>query len=244
MVRGRSLADHVRPVFAAFALLLVGLLYVAPAQAALEFCNRSSYLLDAAAAQEVDEGWQVEGWFKINPGDCINVVEDDLGDVEYYAFARTRAAHGASRRLTSGDRMLCIDTGDFQFVSADGCTGRGLQKVEFSRIDTGGAADWTATFSESGNFDNKRARIAGAQRLLRELGHEAGAVDGYSGGRTTKAIKAFQKANGLKATGSVDSMLFAALEAAGERRQRRSGFHFCNDTQRLIWASIGYRQAD
>ncbi len=216
----------------------------APAHAALEFCNRSSYLLDAASAQEVEGGWRVKGWVKLNPGQCREVVSGALGEGEYFAFARTRQAHGASRRLTSGDRMLCIDTGDFDFVSANGCTQRGLQKVEFARIDTQGRAEWTATFAESGNFDNKRARIAGAQRLLRELGYEAGAVDGFSGGRTTRAIKEFQAANGLAASGEVNATLFAALEAAGERRQRRSGFHFCNDTQLLVWAAIGYRQSD
>ena len=229
---------------AAMGLLVTGLLFAAPANAALEFCNRSSYLLDAASAHQVDAGFLVQGWFKLDPGQCKTVVSEDLGTGEYYAFARTRQAHGASRRLTSGDRMLCIDTTDFSFVSADGCTDRGLQKVEFARIDTDGRKDWTATFSESGNYDDKRARIAGTQRLLRELGYKPGSVDGFSGGRTTRAIKEFQKANGLKDDGKVNAKLFQALEAAGEQRQRRSGFHFCNDTQLLVWAAIGYRQSD
>lgn len=231
-------------VFAAAGAFVAALLMAVPANAALEFCNRSSYLLDAASAHGVDEGYLVQGWFKLNPGECKTVVPENLGDGEYYAFARTRPAHGASRRLTSGDRMLCIDTTDFSFVSANGCTDRGLQKVEFARISTDGRKDWTATFSESGNYDNKRARIAGTQRLLRELGYEPGSVDGFSGGRTTRAIKDFQKANGLKNDGAVNAKLFAALEAAGEQRQRRSGFHFCNDTQLLVWAAIGYRQSD
>lgn len=218
--------------------------FAAPAQAALEFCNRSSYLLDAASAHQVDEGYLVQGWFQLNPGDCKTIITDKLGEQEIYAFARTRSAHGASRRLTSGDRMLCIDTADFNFVSADGCTGRGLQKVEFARIETDGRADWTATFAESGNYDEKRARIAGVQRLLRELGHEPGSVDGFSGGRTTRAIKEFQKAAGQTQDGKINKKLFTALEAAGEQRQRRTGFHFCNDTQQLVWASIGYRQSD
>jgi len=244
MVRGLSLADWTRIGVALAGVVTAAVLFAAPAQAALEFCNRSSYLLDAASAHQVEGGYLVQGWLTLDPGQCKTAVEENLGDGEYYAFARTRPAHGASRRLTSGDRMLCIDTTDFSFVSANGCTDRGLQKVEFARVDTEGRSDWTATFTESGNYDDKRARIAGAQRLLRELDYEPGSIDGFSGGRTTRAIKEFQKANGLPDDGKVTQDLFAALEAAGERRQRRAGFHFCNDTQLLVWAAIGYRKSD
>lgn len=242
--RDLSLANWLKLCVVLGGALGAALLSALPASAALEFCNRSSYLLDAASAHEVEDGFLVQGWFKLNPGECKKVFSENLGDKEHYAFARTRPAHGASRRLTSGDRMLCIDTVDFSFVSANGCTDRGLQKVEFARVATDGRNDWTATFSESGNYDDKRARIAGTQRLLRELGYEPGSVDGFSGGRTTRAIKEFQKANGLTDDGKVNTSLFRALEAAGEQRQRRSGFHFCNDTQLLVWAAIGYRQSD
>jgi len=244
MVRGLSLADRLTIAFAAIVAAVLSVLAAAPAEAKLEYCNRSSYLLDAASAHQVEEGFLVQGWFKVNPGECVTVIGEDLGEAEYYAFARTRAAHGASRRLTSGDRMLCIDVADFSFVSANGCTGRGLQKVEFARIDTEGRRDWKAVFAESGSYDNKRARTAGAQRLLREFGYEPGSVDGFSGGRTTRAIKDFQKANGLPVNGQISDDLFAALEAAGEKRQRRTGFHFCNDTELLVWAAIGYRKSD
>lgn len=244
MVRGPSLAKLLSFLLAGLAAFIGAAVFAAPAQAGLEFCNRSSYLLDAASAHEVEQGVLVQGWFEINPGDCATVIGEDLSGGEYYAFARTRGAHGASRRLTSGDRMLCIDVADFSFVSANGCTGRGLQKVEFARIDTEGNSDWKAVFSESGNYDDKRARTAGVQRLLRELGYEPGSVDGFSGGRTTRAIKDFQKANGLTRDGKINSALFTSLEAAGEKRQRRSGFHFCNDTELLVWAAIGYRKSD
>lgn len=215
-----------------------------PAHAVLEFCNESSYLLETAVAEEVEDGIRVAGWTRIDPGACETVIDDDLDQRGYYAFARTRPAHGASRRLTSGDRMLCVDTGDFDFVIANGCTDRGLQKVEFSRIETDGAADWVATFAEGGPFDLARARVAGVQRLLRELGYEAGSIDGHTGGRTTGAIREFQEANGLTRDGDISDDLYLALEAAAQRRLRRSGFHFCNDTERLVWAAIGYRRSE
>ncbi len=245
MARARSLARGAQAcLLAVAAVLLAVVARPAPAQAGLTFCNESSYLLTSAVAYEQDGGWFVEGWFEMDPGECKEAVGGDLGDQAYYAFARTRPAHGASRRLTAGDLMLCVDSGDFSFLSSDGCTGRGLQKVEFAEIDTHGEEDWTATFAEGGTFDDKRARVAGAQRLLRELGYEPGSVDGYTGGRTTGAIRDFQKANGLKVDGEIDGALFAGLEAAAERRLRENGFHMCNDTDRLVWAAIGYRQAD
>ena len=215
-----------------------------PAHAALAFCNQSSYLLEAASARETPDGWQVRGWVRLDPGACATAIDEPLDATVYYAFARTRPAHGASRRLTSGGRLLCVGSGDFEFVSANGCAQRGLQQVEFARIETDSKTDWTATFTESGEYDLPRARVAGAQRLLRSLGYNKVIIDGVSGGRTTRAIMAFQAENGLPQTGTIDAALFSALEAAAKQHQRRAGFHFCNETDLLVWAAIGYQQAE
>jgi uncharacterized protein len=59
-----------------------------------------------------------------------------------------------------------------------------------------------------------RAQVAEAQELLGRLGYDAGPVDGVMGARTARAIKAFQRANGLAPTGRPDETLLAALRTA------------------------------
>ena len=226
-------------------LALAALLVAArPAQAALTFCNESSYLLEAAVAEETAAGLRVAGWIRMDPGDCATAIDGTLGPGRYYAFARTRPAHGAGHQLTAGGRVLCVDAGDFELIGANACAGRGLRRAEFARIETGGAADWTATFEEDGSLDREGARVAGVQRLLTELGYKPGQIDGRPGGRTTRAIREFQKTSGLARDGAITTGLYRALETAAEARLRRIGFHFCNETQYLVWAAIGYRQAE
>lgn len=58
-----------------------------------------------------------------------------------------------------------------------------------------------------------------AQRLLNELGHNAGDVDGIMGPATWKAITSFQKSSGREPNGKVDNELIDALyRAVGEQR--------------------------
>jgi len=63
-----------------------------------------------------------------------------------------------------------------------------------------------------------RERIRDVQMLLNELGYDAGPVDGYMGRQTGAAIKAFQEARELKATGAFSEELRDKLfmEARGE----------------------------
>ena len=49
------------------------------------------------------------------------------------------------------------------------------------------------------------------QRKLKELGYYTGSVDGDFGAETEKAVKAFQKANGLSADGKVGEQTLKKL---------------------------------
>ncbi|MFN3835562.1 MAG: peptidoglycan-binding protein [Glycocaulis sp.] len=59
--------------------------------------------------------------------------------------------------------------------------------------------------------------IARAQELLAASGYDAGPADGAFGQRTREAIVAYQRAEGLEASGAVDSALIARLERAQPR---------------------------
>lgn len=59
--------------------------------------------------------------------------------------------------------------------------------------------------------------VARAQELLAASGFDAGPADGAYGARTREAIIAYQRAEGLEASGAVDSALIARLERAQPR---------------------------
>ena len=63
----------------------------------------------------------------------------------------------------------------------------------------------------------RHSLVAEAQRLLNELGYNAGTVDGKAGSRTAAAVKAFQGDRGLSQDGSVSPELVAQLRRAKEQ---------------------------
>lgn len=56
--------------------------------------------------------------------------------------------------------------------------------------------------------------VVTAQFWLQVLGHDPGPVDGTTGPRTAAAVRAFQRAQGLPVTGTIDAVLLEALQAA------------------------------
>jgi peptidoglycan hydrolase-like protein with peptidoglycan-binding domain len=68
-----------------------------------------------------------------------------------------------------------------------------------------------ATFS-AGAIASDREVVRQAQEKLSAAGHDAGASDGKLGAKTQAALASFQDANGLKATGQLNSETLAALQ--------------------------------
>jgi len=61
-------------------------------------------------------------------------------------------------------------------------------------------------------FSGKRSRdVLAAQVMLDRKRFSPGVIDGFGGGNTTRAVKAFQKSQNMNPTGRVDAALLAAL---------------------------------
>jgi len=68
------------------------------------------------------------------------------------------------------------------------------------------------------------ADIERVQKALKQNGHDPGPVDGVNGPRTTSALKAYQQAQGLEATGRLDDATLAKLtEPARAASQTKTG---------------------
>jgi len=65
-------------------------------------------------------------------------------------------------------------------------------------------------------FSEKRGReVFATQVMLDRARFSPGVIDGYGGGNTARAIKAYQRANSMAPTGRVDAALLAALRDDG-----------------------------
>ena len=69
---------------------------------------------------------------------------------------------------------------------------------------------WSEGSETTASIDMRQA-VRNIQRILNAQGFDAGAEDGVMGERTRAAITAFQKANGIPATGEVDEVLVRSL---------------------------------
>lgn len=92
---------------------------------------------------------------------------------------------------------------------------RGTQKP--GRMDKSGAAgtEGTEQGQRSSTYDIKKA-----QEALKNKGHDPGSMDGVMGQQTRQAIRAFQKANGLKESGVLDA---ETAEKLGVEKATASG---------------------
>ena len=76
------------------------------------------------------------------------------------------------------------------------------------------AKSYDSGASQSGSNAAPSPLVRSAQQSLNGKGFDAGAPDGQWGPKTEEAVRSFQNANGLAATGQLDSQTVAALGIA------------------------------
>ena len=111
MIRAFSDASSPRP-----ATLLVA----TQAQAELTLCNRTSFRMEAAIGIEKRANVLTCGWYRLDPGQCRQVLGPLDADM-VYLHGRTPSVYGAAPLPQNGDADFCIRNGDFEIAYA--CTG-------------------------------------------------------------------------------------------------------------------------
>jgi uncharacterized membrane protein len=76
-------------------LALLGL--TAPARADLQFCNKTSYVLDLALALEENDAAATRGWFRVDPGACKGVLQGAISADKLFVHARALSATAPRR---------------------------------------------------------------------------------------------------------------------------------------------------
>lgn len=237
-----------------------------PAQADYRFCNATSYVLQGAIAaphgdttalrgsdagaelagaeSQVGTNWTTQGWSEVRPGECVSALRGPVVKGDYYVFARSIDAHQGPIKFFSGNFSFCTLPDTFALEVRDNCAARGYDSFDFIRVAVKAGEEWVTNFGEPRDFTMAQARIAGAQRLLRDNGLRVPKIDGYAAKNTNRAVMAFQRASGTKATGVIDDGLIEALVAGAKREQEKFGLNLCNKTDHLIWAAVALSRAD
>jgi uncharacterized membrane protein len=209
----------------------------AHARAELTLCNRTSYQMDAAIGLEQRANVATRGWFRIDPGQCRQVVDGALDADMVYVHTRTPPVYGSAPLPQNGNADFCIREGDFEIANARGCPLS--QQVRFSPARPSESPKGpVVNLAEEADYDDAQARLAGIQRLLVIAGYDAYPIDGVQGAKTQVALTRFLSDRKLPADAPSNPNFFdKLLEAA--RNPEGTGFTWCNDTHYTVMASLG-----
>lgn len=109
--------------------------YSGLASAGLDFCNETSATRSVAIAYSENKRWTSEGWWIVKSGECKTVVKGELKQRYYYYRATAR---GVS--FEGAGFFFCTDPKPFTIIGDEDCKGRGHDRLNFRKIDTGKSA--------------------------------------------------------------------------------------------------------
>jgi uncharacterized membrane protein len=215
-------------------------LTASPARADLQFCNKTSYVLDLALGLQEKDATATRGWFRVDPGQCRTVLQGALTAENIYIHSRALPAYGAPPLPQAGHADFCVAEGNFVIAGAQACHAKSGQRlVRFSAIKPSETEQGlTAYLGEEANYEPQQARLAAIQRLLVIAGYDANPIDGLDGKKTAAALEAFLKDRKLPANAAEDANFFQTLLSAAKSADG-IGFSWCNETQHSVMAALG-----
>ncbi len=215
--------------------ILVGT--TAPAHASVKLCNETSYVLQVATAYQQGVASKSEGWTQLLPGDCQQAMAQLPKGARVFTYAQSDSAYSGEGLVFDGGARFCIEleNRDFVIEGRRECRRRGLLEVDFSPIaNTSGRP--LVTFTEKRDFGNRRATMAGIQRLLADLQYEVGTIGGFDGQRTREASAAYRLRYQISGNPTGKNLLTSLIRTARQQASTR-GLTLCNKTGHLIWAA-------
>ena len=224
-----------------FAGASLAIMVCAPAHADLKLCNRMSYVVETAIAMEDRGAAATRGWFRLDPGQCRNVLQGNLPPGQLYLHARVPALYGPSPLPQDGHADFCVATENFVIATARNCRA-GHKPARFTAVNPLESEQGVSvTLAEEAGYTDEQARDAGLQRLLNVAGYDAGAIDGVRGDKTDSALRLFLQDHKLGVTAAARADFFDILLDAAQK-PGYGGFAWCNDTAHPVMAAIGFEE--
>lgn len=126
------------------AFLFAMLALAAPSQAKFAVCNKTSHPLMVAIAYSGTEGWRSEGWWRVAPESCSDILAGPLKARYYYV----RGVHVGVDGGWDGNRFFCVGADNFSIKGRERCRKRGYFQAGFFEVDTGEKSSWTQNLSD------------------------------------------------------------------------------------------------
>ena len=213
------------------------MLAATPAHAELMLCNRTSYVMEIAFGIEKRANVSTYGWFRVDPGQCRQVLDTPLDADMVYVHMRTSPVYGTAPLPQNGEARFCIRDSAFAMTDARGCPVN--QQVRFTAAKPSDSPQGSAiNLAEEADYDATQARHAGIQRLLAIAGYEAYPIDGVRGAKTQAALTKFLNDRNLPADAPAKPDFFDILLKAAANPEG-TGFTWCNDTRYPVMAALG-----
>jgi uncharacterized membrane protein len=127
---------------AAGALSIMGFMSL-PAQADMKLCNKTDNRVAAALGHKDKEGWITEGWWTVEPQQCVTLLKGKLIARYYYIYALDYTEGGS----WGGNSIMCTRDKVFTIRGIEDCEARGYRKTGFFEVDTKEQTDWTVSLS-------------------------------------------------------------------------------------------------
>lgn len=211
------------------------------ANAKYSFCNKSSYVLSAAIGYVDGDRLATRGWWRLRPGQCKVVLTEQANPGRYFVYAEAISGHKGPLRTWSGDTALCVEnTGFFNIRNQDVCRDDPLSQRKFFDVEVTEAAggSWQTDFTEARNYTVYSAEVAGVQRLLSDVGFDAGAIDGAMGRSTQRVLANYRQEKGLTEGTNIDDEVIDTLIEDANAREAKLGFFYCNKASSAVWSAV------
>ncbi|WP_246139418.1 DUF1036 domain-containing protein [Falsiphaeobacter marinintestinus] len=104
--------------------------------AGLEICNDTETRKTVAIGYKDDGNWVSEGWWNIQPDDCVTPIKGVLKSRYYYMLAKSKGWTFADDNIA-----FCTTPEAFTIIGDESCEDRGYDKGLFRQIDTGKTAE-------------------------------------------------------------------------------------------------------
>ena len=220
---------------------LAALSLTAPARADLQFCNKTSYVLDLALALEEKDAAATRGWFRVDPGACRTVLQGAITAEKVYVHARALAAYGPSPLPQAGHADFCIADGNFVIAAAKACQTRSGPAARALLADQAvgnrAGADRLSAARKPTTIPRRRG-LPASSACWSIAGYDANPIDGLEGKKTSAALDQFLKDRRLPADAANGPTFFQVMLDAVKAADG-VGFSWCNETSYPVMAALG-----
>jgi uncharacterized membrane protein len=129
----------------AVAAVVLSLAVATQAQAKLTICNKTEIAALVALGRFDGKDWLSEGWWRVPPKSCADIVQGPLTARYYYLRGVQVDVDGA---WDSNRFSFCVSRDNFTVKGRKQCSERGYKEAGFFEIDTGDFPSWTHNLSD------------------------------------------------------------------------------------------------